>query len=287
MSLLSPNLQAFLVVYEKASVSGAALALHIGQTAVTQRIRSLENELGVSLFTRSRQGMRLTPEGRSLLKYCLGAKELESQTLGELKNVGSSVEIELRIAGPTSFISGRAVPGCRKVFEKWPNLNIHFTIDDRENRIELLKLGIVDIAVLYPHQVPLELDSKLVRPDEYFLLGHPSWKSRDLKEILQNERLFAFHENDQTSLNYLKFFDLLRFLKRPRLFVNENLALSSLMKYGVGFGLLSKEVAEPILKSGELIKLNQGRVLKDELALAWYPRSQKPAYFEEIVQSLK
>lgn len=287
MSLLNPNLQAFLAVYKKASVSAAAVELHVGQTAVTQRIRSLEDNLGVTLFTRSRQGMKLTSEGQSLLKYCLRAKELEGQTFSELKSAGSATEVELRIAGPTSFISGRAIPCCRKIFEKWPNLNLQFMIDDRENRLELLKQGLVDIVVLHPHQVPAELDSKLLKPDEYLLLGHPSWSGRDLVAILQSERLFAFHENDHTSLDYLKFFDLLRFLKRPRLFVNENLALSSLMKFGVGFGLLSKEVAEPILNEGGLIKLNQGRTLKDALALAWYPRPQMPTYFEEIVKSLK
>ena len=287
MSLLSANLQAFLAVYEKSSVSAAAAVLRIGQTAVTQRIRSLENEIGVSLFTRSRKGMKLTTEGKSLLNYCLRAKELEGQTFSELKNTNSVVEIELKIVGPTSFISGRAIPNCKDVFQKWPQLNLQFNIDDRENRLELLKQGLVDIAVLYPHQVPPELDSKIVKPDEYILLGHPSWKGRDLKEILQNERLFAFHENDHTSLNYLKSFNLLRFLKRPRLFVNENLALSNLMKYGVGFGLLSKEISEPILKKGELIELNRGHVLKDPLALAWYPRSKMPTYFKDVIRSLK
>lgn len=287
MRLLSANLQAFLAVYEKNSVSAAAVELRIGQTAVTQRIRSLENEIGVSLFTRSRKGMSLTLEGKSLLSYCLRANELEGQTFSELKNKGASIEIELRITGPTSFISGRAIPSCKDIFKKWPNLNIQFAVDDRENRLELLKQGLVDIAVLYPHQVAQELDSKVLKPDEYVLLGHPSWKNRDLKEIIQRERLFAFHENDHTSLNYLKTFGLIHFLKRPRLFVNENLALTSLMKYGVGFGLLSKEIAEPILKNGELINLNPGCTLKDSLALAWYPRTKMPIYFKELIKSIK
>lgn len=287
MRLLSANLRAFLAVYEKSSVSGAAVELNIGQTAVTQRIRSLEEEIGVSLFTRSRKGMNLTIEGKSLLNYCLRANELEGQTFSELGNADPRIEVELKIAGPTSFISGRAIPNCREIFGKWSNLSIQFMVDDRENRLQLIKHGFVDIVVLYPHQVPSELDSKVLKPDEYVLLGHPSWKNRGLKEIVQNERMFAFHENDHTSLNYLKNFGLIRYLKRPRLFVNENLSLSSLMRYGVGFGLLSKEIAEPFLKSGELINLNPGYVLKDSLALAWYPRAKMPTYFKELIKTLK
>jgi len=285
--LLSHNLQAFLAVHQHSTVSAAADKLGIGQTGITQRIKALEKDMGVSLFVRSRKGMSLTTEGKSLLKYCLRARELEGETLAELQHAGQREEIELRIAGPTSCISGRVVPQCQSVFKKWPTLNVHFIIDDRENRLELIKQGSVDIVLLYPHQVPLELDSKMIKPDEYFLLGHPKWKGRELIDILHKERLFAFHSDDHTSLNYLKSFDLLKHLKRPRLFVNENKALSSLLLDGVGFGLLSKEIAEPFLQSGQLIKLNQGRSMKDPLALAWYPRAEMPEYFKNLLAVIK
>jgi LysR family transcriptional regulator (chromosome initiation inhibitor) len=287
MSLLSHQLEAFLAIYESTTVMGAAGKLGIGQTAVTQRIRALEHELGVTLFVRSRKGMGLTQEGASLLRYCLGAKELETRALIELKKGGTENDVELRIAGPTSFVSGRAVPQCQHLFKKWPRLNLSFNIDDRESRLTLLKEGKADIVALYPHQVPLEMDSKTVKPDEYFLLAASAWRGRDLSEILETERLFAFHPDDSTSLNYLKSFGLLAQLKRPRLFANENHALSTLLCAGVGFGLLSREVAKPFLDDHRLIKLNQGKVLKDELALAWYPRTVMPLFFKDVIAALK
>lgn len=287
MSLLSANLQAFLAVYENSTVSAAAKRLSIGQTGITQRIRSLEKELGVTLFTRSRKGMALTNEGKSLLKYCLRARELEGETFSDLREQGVWKDVDLRIAGPTSCLSGRVIPQCQVLFKKWPRLNLHFIVDDRENRLELIKHGVADLVILHPHQVPAELDSKVIKPDEYILLGHPSWRGRELFDILENERLFAFHPDDSTSLNYLQGFGLLNYLKRPRLFVNENKALSSLLVEGVGFGILSKEIAEPFLKSDNLIKLNGGRSMKDSLALAWYPRPEMPSYFRDLVKSIK
>lgn len=287
MSLLNQNLQAFLAIYEKSTVSGAAESLGLGQTAITQRIRSLEQELGITLFTRSRKGMLLTAEGKLLLKYCLRSRELEGETLSELKNAGVKNGIDIRIAGPTSYLSGRAVPQLKSFFQKYPAVNIQFTVDDRPNRIDLIKQGLADIVVLRPHQVPNELDSKIIKPDEYFLVATSKWKQRDLSDILKNERLFAFHAEDDTSLNYLKSYDLLKHLKKPRLFANENLALSNLLQYGVGFGILSKEIAQPYLDSKTLIKLNQGRSLKDPLALAWYPRHEMASYFKEIIAAIK
>lgn len=287
MSLLNHNLQAFLAVFENSTISAAAEKLGLGQTGVTQRIRALEKELSVSLFTRTRKGMVLTQEGQSLLKYCLRARELEGATLAELKNSASNNEVDLKIAGPTSCLSGRIVPQTKFVFQKWPKLNLHFIVDDRENRLELIKQGLADIVLLHPHQVPSELDSKMIKADEYLLLGHPSWGKRGLKEILENERLFAFHAKDETSLSYLKQFDLLKYLKRSRLFVNENKALAQLLMEGAGFGLLSKEIATPLLNENKLIGLNGGRSLKDELALAWYPRPEMPVYFKEIIKAIK
>ena len=287
MSLLNANLQAFVAIYENSTVTAAAKQLAIGQTAITQRLRALESELGVNLFIRSRKGMTLTAEGHSLLKYCQRARELEGETLSEFRSGGSQSEVDVTIAGPTSFISGRVVPQCVEIFKKWPKLNLHFIIDDRENRLTLLKQGIADIVALYPHQVSAELTSKIVKPDEYFLLGHPTWKNRELKEIIANERLFAFHADNNTSLNYLKSFILLKYLKRPRLFVNENLALSALLRSGSGFGLLSKEVAEPFLKNKSLITLNEGRTMKDALAIAWYYRKESPKYLADILRLIR
>jgi DNA-binding transcriptional LysR family regulator len=170
---------------------------------------------------------------------------------------------------------------------KWPRLNINFVIDDSDDRTSLLKNGLADIVALYPNQVALEFDSKLVKPDEYLLVCHPSWKDRSISEILGEERLFSFHENDPTSLNYLKTYNLLKFLKRPRMFVNENLALTKLLTSGVGCGILIKEIAAPLLKDKMLIALNEGKSMKEPMAFAWYPRQQMLPYFKDVLEALK
>lgn len=231
--------------------------------------------------------MVLTQEGVALLNYCLRANELEGATLSCILNSGVSHNTIIRFCGPTSFISGRAVPQLAQHLKLHPFLNVQFAINDQSDRIEILKQGKADLVALHPHQVPNEVDSKLVKPDEYILLGHPSWKNRSLKEIISEERLFAFHEDDQTSLNYLKTFNLFKYLKRPRLFVNENLALSKMLRAGIGFGILSKEIAMPFIQDRQLMVMNEGRSLKDPIALAWYPRPNMPGYFKDILKLIK
>ena len=60
---------AFLKVFERNSFSDAARDLGYTQSAVSQMIKSLEEELGVTLLVRSRSGVALTYEGRHLLPY--------------------------------------------------------------------------------------------------------------------------------------------------------------------------------------------------------------------------
>ena len=63
------SLRIFLAVAEEGSVSRAAERLHYVQSNVTTRLRRLEEDLGTSLFVRTRRGMVPTSAGKSLQGY--------------------------------------------------------------------------------------------------------------------------------------------------------------------------------------------------------------------------
>jgi len=275
-----------MAVAELSNLSAAAKKLGITQTGATQRIKSLEQSLGVTLFTRSRSGMRLTEEGRLLLRYCTAVSNLEGQFLSSVKEGGQTREVELCLVGPMSLLAGRVVPRCGEILKKWPHLNLRFVIDSNANRLNQLKRGACDLAFVFPHEVGLELDSKLVKPVEYLLVAASKWKGRPLKEILETEKLLAYHPDDTTGLDYLKTFNLLDNFKRSRFCVSENITLIRLLELGLGFGVLPKEVAEPLVSGNRLVSLNQGRTYKIPFALAWYPRREMPDYFREIVRMI-
>ena len=77
---------AFLKAFERNSFSDAARDLGYTQSAVSQMIKSLEAELGVTLLVRSRSGVTLTYEGRHLLPYIRDTvnayRMLQSQAAG-------------------------------------------------------------------------------------------------------------------------------------------------------------------------------------------------------------
>lgn len=287
MSLLDPRLQAFLSIVQTGTVHGAAKALNLTQTGVTQRIRALESQLVTTLFTRSRSGMKLTSEGEALYRYCNGANELEGQALAGIVGSSKDTHVSMTIAGPTSIMSSRIIPNCFHLYQEFPNLLLHYRLDDQENRVELLKKGIVQFAVISPEQVTLEMDSKILKPDNYLLVASARWKNRKLSDIIKNERIVDFYENDDTTQRYLRSFGLLKDSRKDRLFANTNFALLNLIKSDIAYGTLTQEIAKEGLVSGELIALNQKKVLEDPQALAWYPRTEMPLYFKSIVNAIR
>jgi len=287
MSLLSANLKAFLAIARLGTVHGAADELHLTQTGVTQRIRAIEKDLGTTLFLRSRKGMKLTQEGEALLRYCRGAEDLEGQVLSHIVGAGKGQPIYVTIAGPTSVMTARIVDQCTGLYEQWPNLYLNFIVSDSVDRLALVRSGHATIAIVPSEQVPNEMDSKPIKPDKYILVASSKWRGRRLAEILENERIIDFDENDPTTLNYLKKFNLVSHVSKARLFANNNESIIKLFCKGVGFGTLTSEIAKPHIESGDLITLNGGAIMEDELAAAWYPRPETPAYFKVIVGVLK
>ncbi len=287
MSLLSANLKAFMAIARLGTVHGAADELHLSQTGVTQRIRAIEKELGTTLFLRSRKGMKLTQEGEALLRYCRGSEDLEGQVLSQIIGAGKDKPIYVTIVGPTSVMTARIIDQCAGLYEQWPNLYLNFIISDSVDRLALVRSGQAAIAVVPTGQVPNEMDSKIIKPEKYILVASSKWRGRRLAEILEKERIIDFDENDPTTLNYLNKFNLASHVSIARLFTNNNEAIIKLFSKGVGFGTLTHEIAKPHIESGDLIALNGGAVMEAELALAWYPRPEMPAYFKAIIRMLK
>jgi DNA-binding transcriptional LysR family regulator len=82
------HLRAFVTVVEERSFTRAAQRLHISQPPLTRQIRHLEQELGVTLFTRHRTGVEMTCEGRALLD----AARTVTAAVGDFLNCAHSVK---------------------------------------------------------------------------------------------------------------------------------------------------------------------------------------------------
>lgn len=88
--MLQPQLRTFLSVCRTGSFSKAAEVLFLTPSAVLHQMRSLEADLGVTLFMRSSKGVSLTPQG----KYLEAQVQKLSQACEEIRRDIQSVGVE-------------------------------------------------------------------------------------------------------------------------------------------------------------------------------------------------
>jgi DNA-binding transcriptional LysR family regulator len=287
MSLISPQLQAFMAIAKHKTVHSAASVIHITQTAVTQRIHSLEAKLGTTLFTRTRRGMMLTPEGEALLRYCNAVNEIEGEALAKIKGTGIDSEIRIGITGPSSIMGSRIIPQCCSVIKKFPRLLVHFDINDLENRVRALRSGESQLGVIREEDVVPEMKHKVLLPERYVLVCTSAWKKRKLRDIIENEHIVDYDPSDQMTFNYLKHFELFDLVKRERHFANRTDALAMMLAAGYGYGVLTTEFSNHYIQKNQLIVLNAGKIYKTNMVLAWYDRPEPPRYFSALINAIE
>lgn len=287
MSLLNPKLEAFIAVAKFKTIHAAASAIYITQTAVTHRIKALETSLKTTLFIRTQKGMRLTSEGNALVRYCQAAKEIEDTALLEIQGDNNQIESQLCISSGTSMMHSRVVPQCLNIVARFPNLLLHFDVNDIENRHKSLKSGYCDIAIVRQEVLAEGMQHKKLAPEEHVLVCSQKWKGRKLQDIVKNERIIDFDPSDQFTYDYLKHYDLFDLVQHQRHFINRTGSLAMMIKAGLGYSSLAKEFAKPYFADQSLMVLNAGKTYDVIPFLAWYHRPKPPAYFSAIVDAIQ
>ena len=287
MSLIDPQLVAFLAIVKYKTVHSAAESLYMTQTAITQRIKALEQKLNVTLFIRSRRGMALTEEGLSLLHYCQAVKMLEGEFYSKIHGHHVDSIITVTLQAPSSIMHTRIIPSCVPVLKKHRNLRLNFNISDVENRHLALKSGDCDLAILLPEHVSPEMKTKKLKSDEYIIVGPSAWQGRSLKEIVKYERIIDYDPSDQMTFNYLKQYDLFELCHKDRHYVNSPESLVELIKNAVGYTVITKEFYQQYPYKKDLSILDQQKIFINEVRLCWHQRKQMPQYFSDIIDAIQ
>lgn len=133
--------------------SKAALILGYAQSTITFQVKQLETELGVPLFDRIGNQIRLTDSGQILLDYTLRILSLSD----EVKHVisqNSSPSGMLRIAGISSLCAN-ILPGLIKEYnETFPNVSISATTVTKLQVLEMVNNGSADIGLYMDFEIP-------------------------------------------------------------------------------------------------------------------------------------
>jgi DNA-binding transcriptional LysR family regulator len=175
------DLRVFEMVARYEGIKRAALGLNTVQSNVTARIRALEDELGVALFERRSNGMKLTPAGLRLLPYAYEAR--------------AAIENATRAATDDGVPRGRLLIGCRKT-----TTALHLT---RLLSLYLADYPQVDVQIR-TETSPLLIDLVLERRLEGALVCAPVERNDLVGEIILDEELVVLTPEKIESLDVVE-----------------------------------------------------------------------------------
>lgn len=165
------QLEYFVRVAELGSFTRASIALDIAQPALSRQIRLLEVELRQNLLTRTGRGAIPTEAGKLLLKHGRGILHQVEVAREELGAVRGGLAGRVSIGLPPSLSKLITVPLTRAFREQLPHAQLTLTEGFSILMLEGLRVGNLDMAVLYNSDRSPELETTTLHSEELVLIS--------------------------------------------------------------------------------------------------------------------
>lgn len=131
------------------SIRRAAETLNVASSAVNRQILKLEAEIGVKIFERRGNGVRLTPAGEQLLRHTRNTLAEWRRTRSEIAAISGDIRGEVRITAIPSLLV-RVVPrAIETVAARFPNISFRVIDADPAEHVEEMRAGRPDIALIF------------------------------------------------------------------------------------------------------------------------------------------
>jgi DNA-binding transcriptional LysR family regulator len=147
MDLSVSGMRVLREVAERGSFTAAASALGYTQSAVSRQVAALESALGVAVFQRHRTGVRLTAEGRAVLRHATLALDEIDAALRAVRRQPSPTEAVRLGAYPSAgaVLLPRTLAALRRTH---PQIDVNTREGTTPALVRALRAGSLDLAVL-------------------------------------------------------------------------------------------------------------------------------------------
>lgn len=269
-------LKTFLEVYRTRHFGRTAENLYLTQSAVSARIRLLEETLGVPLFTRTRNDIQLTPAGTRLLKYAESILNAWSRARQDTA-LGEEDKISLAIGASYSLWDILLQEWTHAIYRKLPGVALQAEALGPELLIRRLHDRALDIGFMFepPQMAELQVceiaDIKLIMVADRPGLG--------AREAVGNGYIMADWGTSFAIAHARQFPDMPPPAVRMGL---GRMALTFLLRNG-GATYLAEQMVDDHLQSGRLHRVEDAPVI-DRQVYAVYPlASERKAFLEQAL----
>jgi DNA-binding transcriptional LysR family regulator len=284
------ELQNFVAVAERLSVSQAAEVVHLSQPALSRQIQALERKLGVLLFERVGKRLILTAEGDDLLKHAATlldkAQELTNRAYGlQHGHVGL-----LRVGASPQTIAWLLSPVMADFSAEHPNVDLIFSEGHNDALIDMVENGVVHIGIAAPAPNHNLISRKLF--DAKLLTLAPSGDPRGTAKSLSIEDIAAerFIVLKRGFLTRHMFDNACAEASvRPRILLESDSThtVISLARDGHGFAIVSSSARDTGELNHAIRLVSGGKEIQQPVCALWNPNRYRPASLLSFVELLE
>lgn len=286
------DLRLFCEVVDAGSITRGAERSALALAAASTRIRNMEDALGAPLLERSRQGVTLTPAGRTLLKH---ARTILSQTARLREDLGAyagGLSGEVRLLANTNALTEFLPEALSRFLAGHPHVSVNLEERLSDEIVGLVAEGVGDVGIVAGTVDMGSLETFPFRSDRFVVVSsaiHPlaQRSSMTFADVLG----FDLVGLDRAS-------SLQRFLStkaaregrplRLRVQLRSFDAVCRLVECGVGVGIVPETTARRVARTMSLgiVELTDDWARRD-LTICVRDLSQLAPYARELVKSLR
>lgn len=281
------DIKTFLYVAKEKSFSRTAELLYISQSAVTARIKSLENELGCTLFDRNNSSVKLSVHGQLFLRYAKNIVDLEDESK-RLFYLSGKYDSFLTLGAPDSVWQFPLNPFLDIMHRNHPRTALKLVCEHSMAITNNVLDSVIDLGVtIEPPQHRL-LETRPLWSSRYLLVASPLLELPCPYFTPETAGQFPFIDM-RWSHNFSTWLELtyrtrIYPYQTDRIFLFLNMLLG-----GLGVGFLPSRIASSFLESGRLIEVPYAESEKsprEEGFLIYSPKRAKELepYIDEFMK---
>lgn len=272
MSLPSAHLDAFVAIAKTASFSKASQLLHLTQSGLSQKIKGLEEVLGLTLFIRTPSGVLLTEQGERLLRYCQVRDSMESELLEDMSlSTDKALSGVLRVASYSSVFRSVVLPALTQFLKEHPGVRIEFMCGKMHELPDKLQRAETDFIIMDYKLEKANIETQKLGQEKYVAIK-PKSPTKELNVFLDND------SNDQATANFFKVQKM-----QPQKYLRSYFDDCYGIIDGVAQGIGNAVMPEHLVKKNSSIKIVKGfKSMSLDVVLHYY----RQPFYSKLHQSL-
>lgn len=239
MRLDVESLRTFLAVLDRGSMTQASEDLSVSQSAVSLRLRRLEERIGTPVLVRAGHSLRPTPTGAELIPYARAMVTTHDDAVARLTS--SALKGTVRLGAGEERFAEQVAPILGRFRHAHPRSTVVFHIGDGARVIErMLENGDLDIALtLVPEAEVRPTDHVLWTDDLIWIVGEGTYIETDPLPLVTFTKGSLTRQLAETALNTNR-------RRYTTVFSGASLeSVASAIRAGVGVALINRRSAPP------------------------------------------